>query len=203
MISLSTYLSCRQDSKNLSIPQTMQRSVCDLFKTANKALLKDMEQEEVTAYQMVKNAENFKRFYAQKKGEFEALGYFLFDHQGTYDKDRQLYNWTNVYPVATAIFMFNLKMPHRSRLIDLTRRYDFAYFAMDDPEVCRFVAQNFNVYASIKDQFLDEHGRAQTLLERLYARLHALNRQRPFEKASPQWCLMNLLYRYLYADMMA
>ena len=200
MVSLSTYLASRQDFKNLPIPQTMQRSVCDLFKSANKALLKDMTQEEVTAYHMVKNGENFKIFYAQNKEKFEALGYFLFDHQGMYDKDRQLYNWENLYPVVAAIFTFNLKMPYRSRLIDLTRRYDFACFAMDDPEICAFVAKNFNVYAAIKDQFLDEHGRAQTLLEKLYGRLHLLNRQRPFEKASPQWCLMNLIYQYVYAE---
>lgn len=200
MISLSTYLTSRQNSKNLPIPQTVQHSVCELFRDANKAILKDMKQEDVTAYHLIKNGENFKIFYAQNKKNFEALGCFLFDHQGLYDKDRQLYNWTNVYPVASAIFMFNLKMPYRSRLIDLTRRYDFAYFAMDDPEVCRFVVQNFSVYASIKDMFLDEHGRAQTILERLYTRLHSLNYQRPFEKASPQWCLMNLIYQYIYAE---
>lgn len=198
MISLETYFDCRQKNSSLPIPIAMEQAVTLFLKEAAEAVQKDVEDEGVSFYHLLQKGENFKNFYAKHADDFEAFGYFLFDHRGVYDKDRQLYNWEMFYPFVWAVFNFGVKMPYRSRLIEMTKRYDLACFAMDDPEVCQFVAQNFKIYADIKDTLPDEHGRAQTILERLYVRLHTLNHQRPFTRATPQWCLLHLIYEYLY-----
>lgn len=184
----------------MPIPQAMQHAVTLFLSEAADAVQKDVEDEKVSSYPFLKEGKNFKSFYEKNTEDFEAFGHFLFDHRGVYDRDRDLYNWENLYPFVWATFNFGVEMPYRSRLIELTKRYDLADLAMDDPEICQFVVQNFKIYADIKDNFPDEHGRSQTILERLYKSLHTLNRQRPFVKATPQWCLMRLIHQCYYAD---
>ena len=185
---------------SLPYPEAMRQAINSFLREAVEALEKDVKEEKVSSPTLLTRAENFKRFYKNHLEDFEAFGCFVFDHRGAYDGKRELYDWKILYPVVVAIFVFGIKMPHRSRLIELTKKFDLACFAMDDPEVCSFVVQNFKTYADLKDTFLDEHGRAQTILERLYACLHRLNIQQPFVKATPEWCLMNLIYQYIYAE---
>lgn len=188
------------NSKDLQVSDSVRRGIVSLLRDAHNAIEKDIQDEQTDHISTLKEAKNFLKFYNKHEENFNALGYFLRDHTGAYDKQRGLYDWQHLYPVAHCIFAFRCKMPNRARLIELTAHYDWACLALDDPEVCRFVTTNFLTYAHIQDKFLDEHGRAQSILERMYMLLHILYKQRPFEAGSYQWLLMVLLYQYLYAD---
>ena len=199
MTLLETYCERRAEGK-ITSPSGVSPDLNNFMRFAHSALKKDLDKEGVSSCENLTSAKNFLAFCKEHESDFKGFGFFIYDHQGVYDSYRCFYNWQTLYPVVSAIFMFGVKMPHKSRLIELTRRYDLAYWALDDPDVCKLVMREFKTYADIKDKFLDEHGRAQTVLERLYARLHYLSKHSCLVKGSPQWCLMHLIYDYLYAE---
>jgi len=197
------YLNYSSDgsTKDLLVSDYIRQGIASLLKDAHLAIKQDTEDEQADHITSIKEAKNFLGFYNKNEEDFIALGHFLRDHGGAYDKTKALYDWQNLYPVAYCIFNFGCKMPGRARLIELTAHYDWAALALDDPEICRFVTANFCTYAHLPDKFVDKKGNPQSILECMYLRLHELYEQRPFEAGSYQWSLMGLLYQYLYADL--
>ena len=185
---------------DLQVSEDLRCGINSLLRDAYVAIEEDVHSEKAGVYNNLKEAKNFLKFYKEHEEDFISLGYFLRDHAGAYDKMRAPYNWAHLHPVVYCLLNFGCKtMPYRFRLLELTGRYEWASLALDDEEICRFVTANFMVYAHMKEQFFDEHGRAQSILEFMYGQLHRLNKQKQFE-AGYQWSLMGLLYQYLYAD---
>ena len=189
------------NTRDLPVSDYIRQGITSLLRDAHSAIKQDLADEKAKHITALKEAKNFLAFYNQNEEDFIALSHFMRDHGGAYDKKKALYDWQNLYPVAYCIFAFHCDMPGRARLIELTAHYDWAVFALDDSEICRFVTANFCVYAHLPDKFADSNGEPQTILERMNFRLSELCKQRPFEPGSYQWSLMSLLQQYLYANL--
>ena len=185
---------------DLQVSDSVRLGIIALLRDAHQAIEKDIKSEKTDHIITLKKAKNFLEFYNKHEEDFAAFGHFLRDHGGAYDKMKAIYDWQHLYPVAYCIFAFHCKMPYRARLIELTAHYDWACLALDDSDICRYVTANFLTYAHIPDKFLTADGKTQTILERMYFRLHELYAQSPSGAGSYQWSLMGLLYLYLYAD---
>lgn len=188
------YLEMRDKRNNTLYPLLMAKPITEFLRDAYGILVKDMQEEGVDTVQQLKSANNFLAFCEENKESIEAFGLFIRDHRGVYDKYPNLYNWQTFEPFVEAIFRFNVKMPNKARLLEITGKYALARFAMEDDNVVRFVLANFDKYAEIKDKFKDEHGRAISALEALYLELCKSRGK----VASPHWALEVLIKKMCY-----
>jgi len=178
---LSAYYDQWYEKSNLIAPESMVRGIAEFLSLAKESL----------------EDHKFDEFVVEHKKEFEGLSLFIFDHQGFYDRCRY-YNWQTLQPVVEAVFKSAIKLPHKGRLLELTGNYKLAILALDDNNVANFVLANFSKYAELPDKVEDPHGRAQTLLEAIFAKLQLIKAGKDFLKGSPQWALELILKRYLY-----
>ena len=188
------YKQMRQEKMNTLSPAVLAKPITEFLRDAYGMLTKDMQTEGVKKADELKLAKNFLAFCEDNKEIVEAFGLFIGDHQGYYDKLPRCYNWQTLEPFTEAVFRFGVKMSNKHRLLEITKKYRLAVFAMDDDNVVRFVLANFDKYAEIKEKFKDEHGRAITLLEALYLELCKSRGK----VASPHWALEVLIKKLCY-----
>ena len=189
-----TYLRTREEKTNILNPANMAMAITEFLRDATGLLSKDMLAEGVNTVKELKLAKNFKAFCNKHNEELKAFGLFIGDHQGFYDGFRRFYNWQTLEPFTEAVFRFNVEMPNKYRLLEITKKYELAVFAVAEDDIARFVLKNFNLYAEMADKFQDEHGRAITALETIY---HELCKNRA-AIGSPQWALEVLIKKLCY-----
>ncbi len=182
MTGLTTYYQRWREGLTIAPPEGMVRSIIDFLKLADKALKEN----------------NFLEFYQKNREDFLGFAHFVHDHQGFYDKARFYYNWQTLHPVVEAVFKHKLDIPYKSRLLELTGKYALAVYDVDDDDVVNFITSHLTLYAGLKDKLEDEHGRAQTILEAVYAKLQAIKKNKPFEVYSPKWALETLIIKGFY-----
>ncbi len=188
------YKKMRQERTNTLSPAVMAKPITEFLRDAYGMITKDMQEEGVDSVKRLKSAKNFLSFCKENKEMVEAFGLFIGDHRGYYDKLPRFYNWQTLDPFVEAIFRFKVEMPNKSRLLEISGKYELARFAMYDDDVARFVLANFDKYAEIKDKFEDKHGRAICVLETLYLELCKSRGT----VASPQWALEVLIKKMCY-----
>jgi len=179
---LGAYYDRWVEGTNIIPPEGMIRNIADFLSAAKEAI----------------DEKQFAQFAAEYKRDFEGFALFVFDHQGFYDRQRRYYNWQTLQPVAEAIFKEGVKLPHKSRLIELTGNHKLALYALDDDDVANFVLSHFKLYAELKDKIEDKHGRKQSILEAMFARLQRMKKGSDFEAGSPLWALEMLIKRFVY-----
>ncbi len=198
IIMFKNYKRMREEKTNILNPTQMAKAINEYLRDAYGALVKDMEAEGVNSVEQLKVAKNFLAFCEKNKESVEGFGHFIGDHRGFYDKMNQLYNWQNLWPYTEAIFRFNVKMPNKARLLEITGKRELAPFAMKDDNVVRFVLENFDTYAYMPKKALDEHGRQVSILEMCYLELYRRRQEEVFPLASPAWALETLIKELIY-----
>lgn len=186
------------EGTNIAPPDGMVRSINEFLRMAADAIKDDMQKEGVSSYEDLKSAESFQVFYQEHTKDFEGFGFFIFDHQGYYDKNRRYYDWRTLQPFVDAVFRFGIQMPSKARLLQLSGNIKLALFALDDDGVVNFILTNFASFAKLDVPILDEHGRKQSFLEAVFARLQLMKKGSAFEAGSSLWALELLIKRFVY-----
>ncbi|MBO4293850.1 MAG: hypothetical protein J5896_00200 [Alphaproteobacteria bacterium] len=181
-------------AKSLRLPFDLTVSINTFLQDAALEIEKDTQAEGKERINLV-HANRFMQFFKSQKADFEAFGQFLGDYKGTYS-----YVMSHLYAVAHCVFMFHCKMPNKHRLIELTAHYDWVLYDLEDSEICQFVISNFKQYSQMPEKFPDMDGTPKSITELMYAKLHKLDTQKPFDLTSAQSALLTMLYHFLQPD---
>lgn len=152
---------------------------------ARESISRDVQEEGASSYEALSKGRNFQRFYEEHKTEFENFARFIYNHRGDYDRCRDIYVWQTLIPYVVCVFRFGIKMPHRERLLELTKCLDLAVDAADDVDVMRFVVANFDVYTKLDNAF--------QVLQELDTNILACG---SVEKGTPQWAFHVLFQKF-------
>ena len=189
------YSTLEEALKGSGFSPALKKSIDSFLQDAALEVKKDIEKEGKERVYLVQ-AENFNNFVRTHQDDFEAFGKFISDYQGAY-----AYDWANLYAVAHCIFMFKVKMPGKVRLIELTARFDWVLYALENESICRYIIKNFSLYANMMEKFLDENGDVLPILEIVYHKLLKMASSKEYPTESAQYRLRDLLYQYTFADL--
>lgn len=173
------------------IPFEFQVSIRTFLQDAALEIEKDTQTEGKERANLVM-ANNFLQFFRKQKEDFEAFGQFVADYSGNFQ-----YECKHLDALTHCVMMFKCPMPNKIRLLELTNHLDWLCYVLEDPDICRFVVDNFSVYAKMTEKYTDKDGTQKSFLEIIYSELQEMDKKKSFDLTSSQSTLLNMLYHFL------